>query len=181
MSNAKSTSGWNVTPEQGRVLLRAPALSDQQEFLAAALLSRDLHRPWTHVPRFPSEFRTWLLRMTRPANRSFFVCRSDTQAIAGVISITGMVFGPAATGSLGYYVFSGHERQGFMKEGLQLVMQHAFHALKLTRLDASIQPENVASVALVQACGFSKDAVPSRHLKIGGRWCDHERWSLVAH
>ncbi|MES2604827.1 MAG: GNAT family protein [Pseudomonadota bacterium] len=166
---------------QGRVLLRSPLLADQQEFLAAALLSRDLHRPWTHVPRFPSEFRTWLLRTTRPANRTFFICRSDTQAIVGVISINGIVSGPGASGSLGYYVFSGHERQGFMKEGLQLVMQHAFDALNLCRLEASIQPGNAASVALVQACGFSKEAASARHLKIGGRWRDHERWAVVAH
>ncbi|HET9205437.1 MAG TPA: GNAT family protein, partial [Burkholderiaceae bacterium] len=73
-----------------------------------------------------------------------------------------------------------HERQGLMREGLQAVVRHAFTQLKLHRLEANIQPGNVASIALVQACGFSKEGYSPRYLKIAGRWRDHERWAIVA-
>ncbi len=163
-----------------QVSLRYPTLADEEEFLTSALQSRSLHQSWTHTPRFPSEFHTWLARMAQPSSQALLVCRNDTQAIVGVISITGMIFGLFRSAYLGYYVFAGHERQGFMKEGLQLVMRHAFKTLKLHRLEANIQPDNVASLALAQACGFSKEGFSPRYLKIKGRWKDHERWAIVA-
>jgi ribosomal-protein-alanine N-acetyltransferase len=52
--------------------------------------------------------------------------------------------------------------------------------LKLHRLEANIQPENLASIALVRACGFSKEGLSPRFLKKNGQWRDHERWALLA-
>jgi [ribosomal protein S5]-alanine N-acetyltransferase len=164
-----------------RVLIRPPTLTDEAEFLAAALRSRALHQPWTHVPRFPSEFRVWFTRMQPPANHAYLVCRHDTQAIVGVITLSKIVLGLLGRGGqLGYYVFAGHERQGLMREGLQLVLQQAFSVLKLKRVEASVQSANVASLALMQSCGFTKAELSPRHLKISGRWQDHERWAIVA-
>ena len=67
-----------------------------------------------------------------------------------------------------------------MSEGLRAVVRHAFKSLKLHRLEASIQPDNAASIALVQACGFSQEGFSPRYLKIAGRWRDHQRWAIVA-
>jgi ribosomal-protein-alanine N-acetyltransferase len=67
-----------------------------------------------------------------------------------------------------------------MCNGLRAVVRHAFAKLKLHRLEANIQPTNVASIALVQACGFTKEGYSPRYLKIGGRWRDHERWAILA-
>ena len=41
-----------------------------------------------------------------------------------------------------------------MREGLQLVLRHAFGPLGLHRLEANIQPENALSIALVAGAGF---------------------------
>jgi len=51
--------------------------------------------------------------------------------------------------------------------------------LRLHRLEANIQPENVASIALARTCGFNKEGYSPAYLKIGGRWRDHERWAIV--
>jgi ribosomal-protein-alanine N-acetyltransferase len=118
--------------------------------------------------------------MEQPSNKAFLVCRRDTGAIAGVVNITNIVLGLFRSGYLGYYAFAGHERQGFMREGLKLVVRHAFTSMKLHRLEANIQPGNVASIALVRSCGFSKEGYTPSYLKIGGRWRDHERWAKLA-
>ena len=34
---------------------------------------------------------------------------------------------------------------------------------------------NLASIALVKSCGFVREGYSPRHLKIQGRWRDHER------
>jgi len=163
-----------------QVFIRYPALVDEQEILQAAKQSRALHQSWTHTPRSPSEFHAWLLRMQQTSNTAFLVCRNDSDAIVGVISLTGIILGVFQSAYLGYYVFAGHERQGLMREGLQLVVRHAFRTLKLHRLEANIQPDNVASLALAKSCGFRKEGFSPRYLKVRGRWKDHERWALLA-
>ena len=165
---------------KSRIVLRAPHSSDQREFIRAALASRALHGAWVHAPDAPAAFRAYVRRMAEPAQHGFLVCRRDSGAIVGVINLSNVVMGLFRSGYLGYYAFAGHERQGLMREGLQAVVRHAFTQLKLHRLEANIQPGNVASIALVQACGFSKEGYSPRYLKIAGRWREHERWAIVA-
>jgi ribosomal-protein-alanine N-acetyltransferase len=67
-----------------------------------------------------------------------------------------------------------------MGAGLKAVTAQAFGTLKLHRLEANIQPENRASLALARNCGFRREGYSPRYLKIGGRWRDHERWAILA-
>lgn len=162
------------------VYLRQPVLTDEAEFLSAVRKSGPLHRPWTSAPDTAAKFRAYVRQTKLPSHHAFLVCRRDTGAIVGVVNITNIVLGRFRSGYLGYYVFAGHERQGLMRKGLGLVVRHAFNSLKLHRLEANIQPDNVASIALVKSCGLIKEGFSPRYLKIGGRWKDHERWAVVA-
>jgi ribosomal-protein-alanine N-acetyltransferase len=132
-------------------------------------------------PATEERFRAYIERMQAPGNRCSLVCeREGDHRIVGVINLSNMILGMFRSGYLGYYAFSGFERRGLMREGLQAVMRQAFSRLKLHRLEANIQPENQASIALVKSCGFSKEGFSPRYLKIGGRWRDHERWAIVS-
>jgi len=162
------------------VLIRPPSPSDMREFLAAAKRSRSFHRPWGVAPDTPAKFRGYLARHTRPSHEAFLVHRRSDDAIVGVINISEIVRGNFQSGYLGYYAFAGHERQGYMTAGLRAVVRHAFHVLKLHRLEANIQPANRASRALAARCGFRREGFSPGYLKIGGRWRDHERWTILA-
>jgi ribosomal-protein-alanine N-acetyltransferase len=163
-----------------RIDLRPALKSDQREFLAAVRRSEALHRPWVQAPSSASLFREYLQRLDGRLQWGFLVCRRDTGAIAGVINISNVVRGSFQSAYLGYYAFAGHQNQALMKEGLQSVLKYAFRTLKLHRLEANIQPDNAASIALVRACGFRKEGLSPRYLKIYGRWRDHERWAILA-
>ena len=65
-----------------------------------------------------------------------------------------------------------------MTEGLGLVLRRTFTELRLHRLEANIQPGNRASTALVRRCGFVREGLSERYLKINGQWRDHERWAI---
>jgi ribosomal-protein-alanine N-acetyltransferase len=163
------------------VYLRQPEPRDRRVFLEATRISRGLHRPWISAPLTTAEFRGYLKKMGQSANRAYLVCRRDTQEIAGVINLTNMILGPFRSGYLGYYAFAGHERRGLMCAGIKAVTAQAFGRLKLHRLEANVQPDNAASIALVRACGFRQEGYSPRYLKIGGRWRDHERWAILAY
>jgi ribosomal-protein-alanine N-acetyltransferase len=162
-----------------RVRLAALANDDETEFLAGALRSARLHRRWVAPPVTRQAFRAKVASMQGPANYAFALRRTDGGDLVGYVEITNVVRGIFRSAYLGYYAFAGHERQGLMREGVVRAIRHAFTDLGLHRLEANVQPGNLASIALVRSCGFSKEGYSPRYLKIRGRWRDHERWALV--
>jgi ribosomal-protein-alanine N-acetyltransferase len=169
-----------TTEMQQLVYLRSPKFSDEREFLSSVQKSGNLHSPWTVPPSTPEDFRAYLERMSAHENAAFLVFRHADDCLVGVFNITNIVRGAFQSGYLGYYVFASHERQGLMSKGLEAVVRFAFQNLKLHRLEANIQPTNVASIALVKTCGFLQEGYSPRYLKINGRWRDHERWAILA-
>ena len=97
-----------------------------------------------------------------------------------MINVSQIFYGNFRCASLGYYAGAPFMRQGYMSEGLRLVLRHAFGALELNRLEANLQPENRASIRLVGPAGFRRERFSPRYLKILGRWRDHERWAITA-
>jgi [ribosomal protein S5]-alanine N-acetyltransferase len=163
-----------------RVGIRRPVADDCGEFVALMRQSADMHYPWGEYPTTPEKFTQYLQRRALPDQDGFLVCERESGAIAGVININSIVRGFFQSGYLGYYGAAPFARRGYMTEGMKLVIRFAFDELKLHRLEANIQPENVASIALVRRCGFRKEGFSPRYLKILGEWRDHERWALLA-
>ena len=163
-----------------RVTLAPLSLADEKDFLAAVARSTRLHRPWVSPACTSMRFRDRVQRMQGPVDHAFAVRRRDTNELVGIFEITNIVRGIFQSGYLGYYAFSGHERQGLMQEGLRLLIRTAFKTMKLHRLEANIQPANLASIALVRSCSFVQEGYSPKYLKIRGRWRDHERWAIVA-
>jgi ribosomal-protein-alanine N-acetyltransferase len=168
-------------PEGECVYLRVLVKADAAAFVAAAQASLRLHRPWVHPPATPGEFAR---RMRRKRDDSKWIAllavRREDDALLGVFNLSDIIRGPLQQSFLGYYAFSPHTGQGYMREGLRLVLKYAFRELKLHRIEANIQPANGPSLALVRACGFIQEGISARYLKIGGRWRDHERWAINA-
>src|SRR5512133_3841629 len=162
------------------VRLTPLAPRDEADFLAAVSRSRKLHAPWVSPPATPEAFQSLAGRSRGPLHYGYAVRREPTGELAGFVNITNIVRGVFQSAYLGYYAFAGHEGQGLMRAGLRLVLREAFGELKLHRLEANIQPGNVASIALAKSCGFRQEGFSPRYLKIRGRWRDHERWAILA-
>lgn len=161
------------------VFLREPKRADMDLFINAVRKSRKLHQPWVTPPDNSFKFHKYLGRVKRKVCRSFLVCRRADRAIAGVINLNEIVMGNLRSAYLGYYVFKGFDRQGFMSDGMKLLLEHAFKKLKFHRLEANIQPRNRASIGLVKSIGFQKEGYSPRYLKVKNRWRDHERWAIT--
>ena len=160
-----------------RVVLTTPTLEDEVVFLAANRASRSFHRPWAYHPLTPEAYRTYLATLGE-RKAGYLARRREDDAIVGWINLGEIVRGNFANAYLGYSGFAAHAGRGYMTEAVGLVLREAFLTLRLHRVEANIQPGNVASIALVQRLGFELEGMSPRYLKIGGRWRDHERYAL---
>jgi len=56
---------------------------------------------------------------------------------------------------LGYALGRSHWRQGYMREAIKAACTHAFDILGIRRIEAEVNPDNLASCALLVAVGFT--------------------------
>lgn len=163
-----------------QVFLREPHARDREEFLALNRASRRLHRGLVSPPVEPEQFDAYLKRCRDERSACFFVCNVGEGRIVGAMNLSEIVRGIFRSAYLGYYVGEPYAGRGYMTEALGLLLGRAFGPLKLHRVEANIQPGNLASLALVKRAGFSQEGYSRRYLKIGGCWRDHERWAILA-
>jgi [ribosomal protein S5]-alanine N-acetyltransferase len=161
------------------VVLREIEYGDREAFLQMVHESRDLHRPWAYPPERADQFDDLVARSRRDDVVTVLACRAHDGAITGVFTISQIVRGAFQSAFLGYYGSARFTRQGFMRAGMQQVLDLAFGPLALHRIEANIQPDNAPSLALARGAGFRLEGFSPRYLLIGGRWRDHERWAMT--
>lgn len=163
-----------------RVSIRPPRREDEAELLLRARASRRLHRPWSTVADTPARFAELLAASAAPTEETFLIVRIEDGAIAGIARLSQVFLGNFRSAYLGYSVFVPFAGQGYMTEGLWLVLREAFGRIGLHRVEANVQPDNARSIALVERLGFRREGYSPRYLKIGGRWRDHVRYAMLA-
>lgn len=162
-----------------RVLIRHPAPDDEAEFIRIVRASRRFHAPWMAPGVTPQAFASLVHRTADPDFKSFLLCRTEDGAIVGCANLSQIFMGLFRSAYMGYWVGAPYAGQGYMTEGVGLVLTHAFRELRLHRVEANLQPGNAPSRALVQRLGFAMEGFSPRYLKIAGRWRDHERWAIL--
>ncbi|MGO9957867.1 MAG: GNAT family N-acetyltransferase [Solirubrobacteraceae bacterium] len=162
-----------------RVFLRAPERSDRAEFTALMQASQTFHSPWATAPTDEERFAAYLADARRPDFEAMLLCRSEDDAILGFFNLSQIVRRRLQSAYLGYAVGEPFAGQGYMREGIEQVVRHAFTVVRLHRIEANIQPGNASSLALAHGAGFRREGFSPRYLKIGGRWRDHERWAIL--
>jgi ribosomal-protein-alanine N-acetyltransferase len=170
---------FDVVEAGSRVFLRRPGEEDRDEFLAMVQASRQLYAQWIHPPARARDYEAFLVRSRHRAVASLLVCRQPDGLVVGVFNLN-EISPRLRTAFCSYYVHAGFAGQGLMTEGLQLLLRHAFVGLQLQVLGASIQPGNLASMALVRRAGFRPEKAPPRYLRLAGSWRGHPTWSITA-
>lgn len=99
---------------------------------------------------------------------------------AGEVNINSIQRGPFQNAYVGYWIDQTHAGNGYVPEGLILVMRYAFESLSLHRVQVSIVPRNQASLRVVQKAGLRHEGVALKYLEINGTWEDHSRFAMTA-
>ena len=169
-----------ATRPGSRVLLRDLVSADRDAFVRMVRESRELHRPWTYPPERADQFEDLVARAGRDDFVCLAACLVEDGDLVGIFTISQIVRGYFQSAYLGYYAGARHAGKGLMREAMELVLDYAFGALALHRLEANIQPGNAPSIALARGAGFRLEGFSPRYLLIGGRWRDHERYAITA-
>jgi ribosomal-protein-alanine N-acetyltransferase len=170
-----------VRIETERMTLRPPQHSDYRQWAALRRESAEFLQPWEpawsedHLSRKSFSNRVyWAQRSI--ANGSavpLFLIRRADGALLGAITLDNIRRGPSQAGTCGYWIGLPHARKGYMEEALKALVHYAFTTLDLSRLESACLPENVASRAVLEKCGYKYEGVAQSYLQINGRWRNH--------
>jgi ribosomal-protein-alanine N-acetyltransferase len=86
----------------------------------------------------------------------------------------------SARAEIGYALATAHRSQGYMIEALAALIDHAFGALALNRLEADIDPRNIASARLLERLGFAPEGVLRERWIVAGEPSDSRMYGLLA-
>jgi ribosomal-protein-alanine N-acetyltransferase len=163
------------------VILRMPQMSDFAAWVELRETSRKFLTPWE--PTWPADDLTrpsFRQRMKRYAEDlrtdqayPFFLFRKDDNVLVGGLALANIRRGVAQAGSLGYWVGAPHVRRGYMSAAVRALMPVAFDVLRLHRVEAACIPTNLASIRLLEKCGFRREGYARQYLCINGFWQDH--------
>jgi [ribosomal protein S5]-alanine N-acetyltransferase len=83
-------------------------------------------------------------------------------------------------GEVSYWTHPTHRRQGVASRAVRLLCAFAFAELGVERVEAYIEPDNVASRGVVESIGFSEEGVArARELTVSGERRDMVVYSLL--
>lgn len=80
----------------------------------------------------------------------------------------------------GYHMLNDqHKQKGLMHEALQCIFAYGFNGLNLHRIEACTASDNMASIALLNKCGFQQEGVMRQHYYMNEVFYDSVLFSLM--
>lgn len=110
----------------------------------------------------------------------FFIIRKRDRALIGACNLNNIRRGVMQSCDIGYWIGAPYVRRGYARQAITRIIAFAFRDLHLNRVEAAVQPENLASRALLEQIGFSYEGRARKLLNINGEWRDHDRLSVLA-
>jgi ribosomal-protein-alanine N-acetyltransferase len=100
-------------------------------------------------------------------------------AFIGEVSLGSVQRGPFQSAFVGYWVDAEHAGQGYVPEGVAVILRYGFEELGLHRIEAAIVPRNAASRRVMDKLGLREEGLAERFLQIRGVWEDHVRYAIT--
>ncbi len=162
------------------IFIRELRKEDAKTFIEAMQVSQYIHSQWVSSAQTYADFDKLLTKFSNDDNYCFLICSdSSPDKILGVVNVTQIIRGVFQNGFLSYYVTHYGYKRDVMFKGVNLVIQYCFDHLHLHRLEANIQPNNYASIRLVERLDFTLEGFSKDYLFINGMWRDHKRYALL--
>jgi len=163
------------------VFMRAAEMRDFEAWAALRERSRAFLTPWEPTwaedeltrPAFRRRLRRQAEEMERDEAYPLLIFRAQDRALVGGLTIGQVRRGVAQTAAIGYWMGQEHAGKGYMSRALRAALAHCFGPLRLHRVEAACVPENLASLRVLERCGFQREGYARAYLRIDGAWRDH--------
>ena len=133
---------------------------------------RYLDRPMTYT--LDDARNLWERSKAMEAEKTGFqlgIFLGDAPTMIGTIGFFRMHYDSART-EIGYMLQPRYWRQGYATEAVQVILQYGFEVMNFHRIEADINPDNDASIALCRKLGFRQEAHLRQNFYFGGRFTD---------
>ena len=131
-----------------------------------------------------SDAQAWLKRMTEMqatgSALQFVLVEKQLGAAIGSCLLFRFEEG-SSRAELGYVLGRAHWGRGYMREALTALIEQAFTTLHLRRLEAEVDPRNLASSRLLHSLGFAKEGLLRERWVAKGEARDVEVFGLLRH
>ncbi len=150
--------------------------------------NRDYFAPWemSHPEAyFTSAYQRRVLeaeavQFLRSEGARYYMFLPEREVPIGSLSFQHITPAPDASCQIGYRLDHEFTGCGYMTEALLAMIPKAFFHYHLHRMEANIQPENTASLKMMERLGFTFEGTARGRYLIGGTYRDHLRYSLLA-
>ena len=176
-----------ITPtlETERCIMRPIALSDASDvFILASdpqiaryttFFGQTLHQ----TPDETRDFIQLCLGMQRNnSGASWVIIEKYNNEIIGMINI----FGYSTThrkAEIGYVLSPTYWGRGIMTEVSATLIAYLFHEMQLVRLQATVDPENIGSVQVLQKCGMQHEGLLHNYYIVHGASCNRAMYAIL--
>lgn len=178
--------------EGPRVLLRPLRAGDFDAWHDVRARSRDWLEAWEPLPEpgspdpatDPDAFRArcgaWDRQRQFDAAYGFGVFLRDGERFAGEVSLGNVQRGPFQSAYVGYWIDEAAAGNGYIPEGVVLMLRYAFDDLRLHRIEAAIVPRNAPSRRVAEKLGLRDEGIAAKLLQIRGVYEDHVRYAITS-
>ena len=156
--------------------------SDVDEFHALIEANRAHLSPWMPWVGQPREETLAFIRSTRrqiadnDGLQTVIVCDGR---LAGAVGFHGVDWKSRAT-SIGYWLAEPHQGKGIMTRAVRALVEHAFSAWQLNRVEIQVAPENRRSRAIPERLGFREEGTRRAAELVGERYLDSVVYGMLA-
>ncbi|ALG06466.1 GNAT family N-acetyltransferase [Kibdelosporangium phytohabitans] len=166
----------------GVVAVRGPRLFDASAWSRIRLRDREHLERWepsapgswddrNSTLAWPGQWSS-LRALARRGMTLPFVITVDDQ-VAGQVTVGNVIRGSLCSAWIGYWVASHLVGGGVAPAAVALVVDHCFTQAGLHRIEATVRPENTASLRVLEKLAFRQEGLFKRYLDVAGDWRDH--------
>ena len=111
--------------------------------------------------------------------RYYLFEKNNPFAIVGTVNFRSISQGIYKCATLGYKIDRDYRRRGYAIEAIErglIIMDEELH---LHRIEATVMPENIPSINLLEKLGFKREGLMRGKFKLNGVWADHYLYAMI--
>jgi RimJ/RimL family protein N-acetyltransferase len=177
------TSFSDVTLQTARLRLRAPLPADAEAIFAMrsdpVVQRYGSHAAWTDPQRAVDYIARDMKAMASGEFAQFAIVRREDDAVVGTCTLY-RLDAQCRRAEVGYVLLPSEWGKGYANEGVSAMLDWGFEHLGLNRIEADIDPRNVASARALERLGFTREGHLRERWIVDGEVSDSYLYGLLA-